>query len=203
MVKKSNEEEKILSAKRILSPKDYQDYRRQNEEMKRRQLLKEISRNRADLKIINRRESIQRSRTGRLGSRIAKGFSFIRRGATQSLYDRGRTFEERTGRPSISSVRRTGLGRGRPRGSFDSRYAQYGGVYGYRKAMAQQRWKERREILERSVTNPRQRAIFQQIQQREEMRMRSPEAQTIPNTYGKVPMKNIFDEINDATNIFP
>ena len=42
-----------------------------------------------------------------------------------------------SGDKTISGVK--GAGRGRPRGSLDKRYAAYGGVYGYRRYMAQQK----------------------------------------------------------------
>lgn len=194
-----------MSPRSLLTKKEYQQYSTLRKIPERDRLQSEWEQRKKNLERYNQEKKYEQSRTGKVASRVSSFLRGIKRigriGATRSLYERKTSPYNR---PMTQQTKAQGYtGRGRPRGSFDSRYAQYGGVYGYRKAMAQQRWKERREILERSVTNPRQRAIFQQIQQREEMRMRSPEAQTIPNTYGKVPMKNIFDEINDATNIFP
>jgi hypothetical protein len=75
-------------------------------------------------------------------------------------------------------------------------------VYGYRKWLSQQRWKEKQEILSQSVASPIQRERLRQIQMQEQMRQQSPEAQIIPNTYGNIPlMKTIHQEINDYANL--
>jgi hypothetical protein len=194
-----------MSPRNLLTKKEYQQYSTLRKIPERDRLQKEWNQRKKDFKKYSQEKRYEESRTGKVASRVSSFLRGIKRtgrvGATRSLYKRKTSPYNR---PMTQPTKAQGYtGRGRPRGSFDSRYAQYGGVYGYRKAMAQQRWKERREILERSVTNPRQRAIFQQIQQREEMRLRSPESRTIPDTAGQVPTKSIMDEINDATNIFP
>jgi hypothetical protein len=92
--------------------------------------------------------------------------------------------------------------KGRPVGTLDSRYAQYGGVYGYRKAMALKRWKERQQILENSAVSPKQQIILRQIRAREQAQRQSIESRTIPDTLGYIDIGYITKEINDATNIF-
>lgn len=133
---------------------------------------------------------------------ITRAFSLMQKGGvTRALYGQPISPYGSNISNTIPS-RRTGR-RGRPKGTYDQRYANFGGVYGYRKFLAQQRWKERQQILQNSVTNPRQKAILRQIQQRDEMQRMSPESRTIPDTAGNIPtMRTIHDEINDYANIF-
>lgn len=194
-------ETRLTTARKVLYPEQYKEYKTQQETIKKRNLLQDINKNRRDLSILQKREAYSKTPSGRLGTKMSKGLNIARRGITQSLYDRNRTSNERLGiRRSV--VRGTSGGRGRPSGTFDQRYAQYGGVYGYRKFLAQQRWKERQQILQNSVTNPRQREILNQIRAREESNMQSPERRTFPDTNGNIPtMRTIHSEINDYANM--
>jgi hypothetical protein len=164
---------------------------------------KEYARNLKDIKTLERRERYAKSTSGRIGQRFSKIFGVARRGITQSLYDRGRTYEERTG--GIKSPTKSGGGRGRPKGTVkyrDPRTGQPIGVYEYRKIQSQLRWKERQQIMERSVTNPRQRETLNAIRARDEARMQSPERRTFPDTTGNIPtMRTIHSEINRYANL--
>jgi hypothetical protein len=164
---------------------------------------KEYARNLKDIETLERRERYAKSTSGRVGQRVSKIFGVARKGITQSLYDRGRTYEKRIGgirRPTKSSG-----GRGRPVGSVkyrDPRTGQPIGVYEYRKIQSQLRWKERQQIMERSVTNPRQRKVLNAIRARDEARMQSPERRTFPDTTGNIPlMRTIHSEINSYANL--
>lgn len=133
---------------------------------------------------------------------VRKGLSMLQKGAvTRRLYGQP-VAPYGSNISNVQPVRRTGR-RGRPRGSVKYRDAQGNpiGVYEYRKLLSQKRWKERQEILQRSVTNPTQLARLRQIQDRDEMLRRSPESQTIPDTFGNVQTKTIHDEINFYANL--
>jgi hypothetical protein len=91
--------------------------------------------------------------------------------------------------------------RGRPVGTYDRRYAVYGGVYGYRKAMALERFKQRQEILNRLAVNPQQRQVLANFEARRRMAMINPENQQIPDTDGNTDAGSYFDEINRAANL--
>lgn len=102
-----------------------------------------------------------------------------------------------------SGSKKAGGGRGRPRGSFDSRYAQYGGVYGYRKALAIRNAQIRAQLLRDRAVTPQQQQILAQIEARNRMQQMSPENQTIPDTQGVVRTRSIHQEIDDAANLVP
>jgi hypothetical protein len=108
-------------------------------------------------------------------------------------------------RPLIGASKRyrTSGGRGRPRGSYDLRYAKYGGVYGYRKMLNAQLRQQRLETMRRNVVNPQQQAILDQMEARERARQTNLENQTIADTRGEVRLRSIHDEINDAANAVP
>lgn len=110
-------------------------------------------------------------------------------------------------RPLIGSARKgvsKGYGRrGRPRGSFDSRYAAYGGVYGYRKQLNASLRIQKLQALRNSAINPQQQAILAQIEARQRQQQQAPENQIIPDTSGNVRLRSIHDEITDAANIIP
>ena len=139
-----------------------------------------------------------KSTAGKIGKGFSSVIGVVRRGITSSLY--GQSQDNNIRRPTKSSG-----GRGRPVGTVkyrDPRTGQPIGVYEYRKIQSQQRWKERQNIMERSVTNPRQREVLNQIRARDEARMQSPERRTFPDTNGNIPtMRTIHSEINDYANM--
>ena len=210
-MKNTNRKPQFLNRKNLLTAKENAEYERQRMLPERRRLLNQIETGRRQSKINAREERYNNSGSGRFAKKTTgflRGFqSVARRGVARSLYERNTTpYTRPYQQPNQQQNygRRTGAssggGRGRPSGTYDQRYAAYGGVYGYRKAMAQQRWKERQQILQNSVTNLRQRQILNQINQRDEYQRRSPESQTFPDTDGHVGTRSIMDEINDACN---
>ena len=163
--------------------------------------------NEAYIKQQERQRAYDRTATGKVGGFLSKSFRTLSQkyGVTKRLYKKSMPL-----RPSYSTVNgvksRTVQGvssgrRGRPIGTYNPLYAKYGGVYGYRKAMALERFKQRQAILEQSATNPRQRVILAQIRQRDMARMQDPEGRVIPDTYGQVNLNGIFRDIDDATNL--
>lgn len=97
-------------------------------------------------------------------------------------------------------IRRKGAGR--PRGTLDPRYAAYGGVYGYRKAMSHQRQLEKLKLRQAMTVTPEQQQIINQINAQRMASMQNPEARVIPSTMGEVNMGGIMQEIDAATHIF-
>jgi hypothetical protein len=93
--------------------------------------------------------------------------------------------------------------RGRPRGSYDKRYAAAGGVYNWRKEQAHRRQIEKMQALRAAAINPRQQAVLAQIEARQRQEQMAPENQTIPNTNGRVPLRSLHQEAEDAANLFP
>jgi hypothetical protein len=93
--------------------------------------------------------------------------------------------------------------RGRPKGTLDRRYAEYGGVYGYRKFLAAKLREAKMNAYRRNTVSPRQEMILAQDTQRQQAVQQNPERQIIPNTSGRSQIGSYWDEINSAANIFP
>lgn len=109
-------------------------------------------------------------------------------------------------RPLISSGRRKvkGAGRGRPVGSVKYRDPATGqpiGVYEYRKILSARLRRERLEQERRTRITPQQEVVLMRDRSRRRAVVMNPERQPIPDTLGTVNIKDIEDEINDATNI--
>ena len=164
---------------------------------------REYQQNKKIIAYEERQRRYNQSGSGKVSRGIVKGLSFLRR-PSATLY-------KKSIRPQPLSynrqgVRRTVSGasqgrRGRPVGSYDSRYAQYGGVYGYRKMLNAQLRQQRMESLRRATINPQQQQVLNQIERREQIRRQSPESKTIPDTAGNVFMSDIMRDINDASNM--
>lgn len=99
-----------------------------------------------------------------------------------------------------SGIRR---GRGRPRGSYDQRYAKFGGVYGYRRQLSLQIAQARAEAIRRASVTPQQRLLLQQQAMQEQQEQMNPENKTIADTRGTVRLRGFHREAEDAANIFP
>lgn len=196
---------KYLSPRSLLTKKEYQDYSTMRKIPQRDRLQAEIEQRKADLKRYNQEKKYEDSRTGRFARKTTGFLSNLKRvarqGATRSLYARKTSTYTRP--ETIKGSKQGYTGRGRPRGTYDQRYAAYGGVYGWRKAMAQKRRMEFIQYRRNLAINPRQQEVLRQMEIRDNIQQRSPESRTIPDTYGKVPTKSIFQEIDDASNLFP
>ena len=193
-----------LSPSKLLSAKEYKEYIETKKIIAKRNLKQRIGELKSERDWRRRIAKQESTKSGKIGSALKKGFGILsqRGGVSRALYSKQLPPTNISKR--FKTVQGTKSGRkGRPSGTYDQRYARYGGVYGFRKAMALERFKQRQAILERSATNPRQRVVLEQIRQRDNARMQDPERKTIPNTYGQVPLSNIFKEIDNASNIFP
>jgi len=93
-----------------------------------------------------------------------------------------------------TSFARRGVGRGRPRGTFDTRYAAYGGVYGYRKAMAHKRAMEKLQAQHQANLTPEQVMAIRAVRARQA----NPETKTFPDTTGYVDTSGYMNEIDNA-----
>ena len=164
----------------------------------RRRLEKKERKGQQIIREIKRKKSVG----GRIGALFSKTRQIGRRGITRSLYDR-----EQPQMPvrRVKGITRTGgvaTGkRGRPKGSYDLRYAKWGGVYGYRKAMAQQRRLERIQALRNASVTPRQQETLRRIEMRKAMEQQRREKSPFHGTSGNVQLGGIMDEINRATNL--
>lgn len=94
-------------------------------------------------------------------------------------------------------------GRGRPKGSYDTRYAKYGGVYGYRKILSAQLQQQRMQNFRANAVTPQQEQIIRQMEARQNARRIDPENQTIPDTRGIIRMRSLHQEADDAANLVP
>lgn len=183
-----NKKPSFLQAKKLLTNNEYEQYKTQQQYLAKEKLKQNISNQSKNVRAIH----YSKSTSGKVGNAIAKGFNIVRKphGITNALY---------RNKP-ISSTISSGK-RGRPTGSVDKRYASYGGVYEYRKAMAQERFKQRQMILQARNVSPAQQNIINQIRAREAYNQSNEEGRIIPNTYGKVNLGGIFDEIDVATHL--
>jgi len=105
-------------------------------------------------------------------------------------------------RPLVSSGIKTGK-RGRPSGSYDPRYAKFGGVYGYRKVLNAQLRAQRLQNVRATAITPQQETILDQYQRNQVAMQTAPENQTIPDTTGKINLRSIHQEADDFANLFP
>ncbi len=91
--------------------------------------------------------------------------------------------------------------RGRPRGSFDQRYARYGGVYGYREALRKQRRQQSMRFKESIALNPRQKIALANIKSRERFQEERRRAGTFPDTSGEMNIGDFTGNINRFANM--
>jgi len=131
------------------------------------------------VEILRRERFVNKTKTGRLGNFIVNSVNNV---------------------PRLNGAVRRG-GRGRPSGSYDPRYAKFGGVYGFRKVQAAQLRQQRFQQLRDATITPQQQAYLAQIEARERANQQAPEAQTIPTTTGRFNLQNIHDEIDAAARI--
>lgn len=194
MAKKGREG--YLAPKVVLTQRELSEYKGSRQILERFRRLKELEAKKKQLKRLSSQVKYERSRYGKVGKGIAAGFSFLS-SPTRALYAKSQP---------VIAEKKTIQGRstgkvGRPRGSYNQLYAAYGGVYGFRKAQALERFKERQRILQERAITPQQQIILQQIRARQEAQRRSPESKVYPDTNGDVQMNNIFQEIDELSNI--
>ena len=142
----------------------------------------------------------RRTMAGRMGTGIATAFRAAgKRGGISRL-----VYGQTSMQPGqiVGKKKSRGYGRaGRPKGSLDPRYAQYGGVYGYRKFLAHKFRMEKLSALQQANINPQQQALINQYEAQRRARAMDRESQPIPDTTGGVHLKGIFNEIDNAANL--
>lgn len=90
---------------------------------------------------------------------------------------------------------------GRPRGRYDPRYAAYGGVYNFRKVQSQQRTLQRLQFQRDANLSPEEQAALNQIRAKQAAQRLNPESRVIPDTDGRFDFRNIFKEIEEASQV--
>ena len=140
-----------------------------------------------------------KGRYGSTAKRVAQSpvFENIAQGRRQQL-----TYARGIRRPLIGAGRGSKTGkRGRPTGSYDTRYARYGGVYGYRKVLSAQLQQQKLSAMRNATISPQQQTILSQMEAQARARRVNPENQIIPDTNGVVRTKTIHDEIWEASHL--
>lgn len=163
---------------------------------------KEYLANKKKIAFEESKKKYQNSKFGKYSRGAAQTFGFIRspvnymarKAYGSQMAPQG--YSSSTGVPSVKGGSKgRGGGRGRPRGSLDRRYAAYGGVYGFRKAMAHQRRMERLQAQQQANLTPEQVMAIRATR----ARMANPENGVIPSTAGNVDMSGYMNEIDFAS----
>ena len=225
LTKKKERKESYLSPSRVLRPSELAEYQKRRKEISRMNYLrkiKELGKESAyrkevegqyEVRPVSKLQRLYKSlnlptktyaetRTGRLGEALGKGFTAISQRGGVAAASQGIPTEiyTRRQRGLKTIMGRRGLKRGRPKGTLDVRYAAYGGVYGFRKAIAHQRRLEKLQAQQRATITPQQQAVINQFQAKQQMQMMNPENKIIPDTYGNVYLGDLMEEINRAIN---
>ena len=195
-----------LNYRKLLSPKEFKAYKENKRLVDSRVARQRLANLKRQSAYESRTDAYNKTRTGKVGGAISRTLGTIgqKKGVTRFLYRHsispvgGGTLQ---GSGRFPSPYRTGK-TGRPVGTYDNRYAKYGGVYGWRKYQAQQNQIARAEYLRSRAVTPLQQDILRQIEARQMARRTSPERQVIPSTQGDVAMQGIFNEIDSASNAF-
>lgn len=142
-----------------------------------------------------RRTSLRYNRTGRVNTIGTSVFSSFARGRRQQL-----VYGRDVRRPLIGSGIKTGK-KGRPKGSYDPRYAQYGGVYGYRKLLNASLRQQRIQQAQQGELNPQQRELLNRFAAQQNIVQNAPENRPIPDTTGRFNLRSLNQEIDEAANL--
>jgi len=193
-----------LSAKKLLTDNEYEQYRKARETIGRLNLKNRLGELKSESKYRTNLETYKKTRSGKVGGFMSKAFGVAseRGGVTRALYRRTGQLPPTNVANRFKTIQGKTSGRiGRPKGTLDKRYAQYGGVYEFRKAMAQKRKIERMQLLRSIAVSPRQQEVLRRIEARDNYNQQNPEGKAIPDTSGGVFMSGIMDEINRASNL--
>ena len=171
-----------------------------------------------NLKYIKQQERFRdydKTGTGKIGKFLGKALQAARPGGmTRALYSRQTPMQPRyankrgiyssgnTVSPYSNVIRRGSGGRvGRPVGTYKQMYAQWGGVYGYRKMLAAKYRAERIRLQQQANISPQQQMVINRYQSQQQYQQMNPESQIVPNTYGNIPLNDIFNDIDRAINL--
>lgn len=203
----SEPRESFLSRRKILTAKEFADYKKYKidiEGRKARQKLSELKKESAYGQSQVARAKTSQGRASRFAGKILNN---IRTLGKPEMY---RAAYERQGQlpPSFMQKRdqtiagmKTGT-RGRPKGTLDKRYAAFGGVFGWRKAEAHRRALERMQFRYANTVSPEQAAYLKRLEMQRQAQSLNPERRIFPDTNGEVATKSIQDEIDAASHLF-
>lgn len=188
----------FISAKKVLTPQEYAEYKEQRQIKARSKFKQQIEENRySGITPENyaRQEKYNKSRTGRFSNFLTRTAKTVRRpgGITRATYGQYASTQS-------SSLKGIKGSRGRPVGSVkyvDPRTGRPVGVYEFRKILALQR----HEAIARQNLNPQQQAALERIRQNEIQRKMNPESNVFPDTYGTFDLDSIFRDIDSASNL--
>jgi len=200
--KPASKKESYLSPSKVLSEEEYNRYKEAKVQESKRRYLGTSKRLQEKNKYLSGQESFARTRTGKVSAKTTSFFNQARqpKPVTNFLYNRNKP--KSMSNTNFTTGNSYGK-RGRPKGTLDPRYAQYGGVYGFRKAQAFERKKALLELKQRTNISPAQQRVIQQLQVRDQIQRENPERRTIPDTYGYSGQKSYHKEIDDYANLFP
>lgn len=179
-----------IDYKKALEEKEFKNYQLLRKAQERREALQKVK----ELEQRQRSANFAQTRTGKFGRFLGRASRFNVNNPYADLSSQQA--------PIRSGYTRTGR-RGRPRGSFDPRYAKYGGVYAYRKLLNASLRERKAQYLRQLAVTPQQQAVLNQIEARNRARQVNPENQVIPDTRGETPIGSFEDEVNAAAGLVP
>jgi len=217
---RKNRTPRYLSAEKVLNPEEYAEYKRNRENIQRMNLLERTKELKSENKYRTAKKNYEEGTTwkkyypNKVQTGIRKTNAFFARnlpkaissvgqrgGIARSLYRREGQLPPTNIQNRFKTIQGIKSGKiGRPKGTYDKRYAPYMGVYNFRKQQALERFKQRQQILQDRALTPQQQYQLQLIRQREQASRMNPEAQIFPDTDGSVFLQEIFDEITRASN---
>lgn len=176
----SREEKRVsgLKAKERLGT----DYKRSIMELERRQKERQAAQ---FFKLAQAKQQYAKSTSGKIGKGIETGLRLFSQGGVDKFVYR-------------KSLQKNPYSRGRPKGTLDKRYAAYGGVYGFRKFMSQQRALQRFQAQRAATISPEQASFLNQVEAQKRAQQQNPEQRAIPDTTGKINLDKYMKEIMDA-----
>lgn len=199
-----------LSPRKILPTDEYEQYKQQQIETRRAELQKKLQQGEKNLKRFKAQQKYSKSRTGRFGALLTRGFQAARRpnAVSTALYSRSIPITSQNVQQEYPTMPRTLKGTsggrvGRPKGTYDLRYKNFGGVYGYRKMLAAKLRAERIQLQARATISPQQQMVMNQMAARQAYAQQNPENKIIPDTSGYSPTGNFNQEIDIFSNLVP
>jgi len=199
-----------LSPRKLLSPEEYAEYKRQQQEPRRAELQEKLKQGAKNIKRFEVQRRYATSRTGRFSGFLQRNIQRAQRPqpVAAALYEQSIPITSKNVQQEYPTMPRTVRGSsggkvGRPRQTYDKRYAAYGGVYGYRKMLAAKLRAQKFELIRQNTISPQQQMVMNQLASQQAYAQQNPENKAIPDTYGQVRTRGIMDEIDFAANLVP
>jgi len=210
MAKKKRRRTSFVLAKEVLSKKELREFKDLKKAEKRSKLLREINllknggdeirgfnKTRRELKLL-KKEDLKRRKEEEIRSlrkQNRQNKSKLLRGLR--AVGRGNFVDSLSNGVSNVGIRK----RGRPKGSFDPRFRAFGGSVNFRRVLRARLRQEQLQSQQQTILTPNQQALLQRQRQFNQQQMLEPESRTIPSTSGRIQLRGIMDEINDAINL--